>query len=316
VLDQGYWPETGLTAPDDDAMRRDVELAKTMGFNGVRKHQKIESPRWLYWADRLGIVVWEEMPSAYRFTKPSIERLTRQWIEAVRRDLSHPCIVAWVPFNESWGVPNLPEIPAERHFVQALYHLTKTLDPTRPVVGNDGWESVSTDIIGIHDYDEEPERLAKRYEADEEIQHLLRRERPGGRLLTLEGHPLGAQPVVLSEFGGIAMGKDGTTTWGYSRVGSSRQFARAYAELLECVRSIPLFAGFCYTQFCDTYQESNGLLTADRRAKFPLDQMRAATRGPRRHVDDSREREWRERMLRLQQDQALLPPANLVEGED
>ena len=69
VLDQGYWPETGLTAPDDDAYRRDVELAKAMGFNGVRKHQKIESPRYLYWADVLGLLVWEEMPSAYRFTQ-------------------------------------------------------------------------------------------------------------------------------------------------------------------------------------------------------------------------------------------------------
>jgi beta-galactosidase/beta-glucuronidase len=109
VLDQGYWPETGLTAPSDDALRRDVELAKRMGFNGVRKHQKIEDPRYLYWADVLGLLVWEEMPSAYRYTKSSIERLTREWGEAINRDISHPCIVAWVPFNESRGVPDLPD---------------------------------------------------------------------------------------------------------------------------------------------------------------------------------------------------------------
>jgi hypothetical protein len=101
VLDQGYWPESGVTAPNDAALRRDVELAKAMGFNGVRKHQKIEDPRYLYYADTLGLLVWEEMPSAYRFTKRSINRLIREWTDVIERDYSHPCIVTWVPFNES-----------------------------------------------------------------------------------------------------------------------------------------------------------------------------------------------------------------------
>ena len=117
VLDQGYWPDTGATAPDDAALRRDVELAKAMGFNGVRKHQKIEDPRYLYWADALGLLVWAEMPSAYRFNTTSVERLTREWAEVIERDRSHPCIVAWVPFSESWGVPDLPDSPTQRHYV-------------------------------------------------------------------------------------------------------------------------------------------------------------------------------------------------------
>ena len=112
VLDQGYWPESGMTAPDDQALRRDVELAKAMGFNGVRKHQKLEDPRYLYWADVLGLLVWAEMPSAYRFTQQSVQRVTREWTAAIARDASHPCVVAWVPVNESWGVPNLPDNPA------------------------------------------------------------------------------------------------------------------------------------------------------------------------------------------------------------
>ena len=112
VLDQGYWPDSGMTAPDGNALRRDVELAKAMGFNGVRKHQKIEDPRYLYWADRLGLLVWEEMPSAYRFTLGSIDRLAREWTAALLRDVSHPCVVTWVPFNESWGVPDLPDASA------------------------------------------------------------------------------------------------------------------------------------------------------------------------------------------------------------
>ncbi|MBV9946021.1 MAG: glycoside hydrolase family 2 [Myxococcales bacterium] len=280
VLDQGYWPESGATAPDDAALRRDVELAKAMGFNGVRKHQKIEDPRYLYWADRLGLLVWEEMPSAYRFTQTSVDRLTREWKEVIRRDAGHPCIVAWVPFNESWGVPNLPESAAERHYVQALYHLTKTLDPTRPVVGNDGWESVATDIVGIHDYDDRPERLQRRYHADEHLPRLLRRERPGGRALVIDGHHgLTDHPIVLSEFGGIALAEGGRGTWGYSRARDATELATRYAELLHVVRGLELLGGFCYTQFADTYQEANGLLRADRTPKFPIEQIARATRG-------------------------------------
>ncbi|MEG1055768.1 MAG: glycoside hydrolase family 2 TIM barrel-domain containing protein, partial [Janthinobacterium sp.] len=163
VLDQGYWPDTLLAAPSDDALRRDVELAKALGFNGVRKHQKIEDPRYLYWADRLGLLVWEEMPSTYRFSSKAITRMVREWTDVIERDYSHPCILVWVPFNESWGVPNLTAIQAHRNAVEALYHLTRTLDPTRPVIGNDGWEASATDILGIHDYDCDPERLQARY---------------------------------------------------------------------------------------------------------------------------------------------------------
>jgi beta-galactosidase/beta-glucuronidase len=277
VLDQGYWPETGLTPPNDAALRRDVELTKAMGFNGARKHQKLEDPRYLYWADHLGLLVWEEMPSAYRFTDRSVARLTTQWLEAIRRDVSHPCIVAWVPFNESWGVPNLAASRPERHYVEALYHLTKTLDPTRPVVGNDGWESVATDVLGIHDYDASPERLATRYAAIDRLPYILEHERPGGRALVVQDGQTSALPVVLSEFGGIAIEAD--ATWGYSRVPSTRELGRRYRELLETVRSRDLFAGFCYTQLTDTYQEANGLLRADRTPKVPLEEIASATTG-------------------------------------
>jgi beta-galactosidase/beta-glucuronidase len=279
VLDQGYWPDTGLTAPDDAALRQDVVLARQMGFNGVRKHQKIEDPRYLYWADRLGLAVWEEMPSAYRFTQGSIERLTREWTDVIARDYSHPCVIAWVPINESWGVPNLTDNPTERHYVQALYHLTRTLDPTRPVIGNDGWESVATDIIGIHDYDDRPDRIARRYRADEVLPRLFKRERPGGRLIVLDGQTHADQPLMLTEFGGIAFSRERHGTWGYSRAATPEEFARRYSELLDVVRELYVMSGFCYTQFADTYQEANGLLYADRTPKMPFEQIAKATSG-------------------------------------
>ncbi|MBC7928706.1 MAG: glycoside hydrolase family 2 [Bryobacteraceae bacterium] len=307
VLDQGYWPETGLTSSGDDALRRDVELAKDMGFNGVRKHQKIEDPRYLYWADVLGLLVWEEMPSAYRFTRQSVDRLTREWLDAMQRDISHPCIIAWVPFNESWGVPDLPDSPAQRHWVQAMYHLTKTLDPSRPVIGNDGWESVATDVIGIHDYDHDSERIARRYGNDEGLPRLFKRERPGGRLLLLNDEAHTGQPIMLTEFGGIAFSANVKTTWGYTRSETQEAFADQVMELISVVRSLHVLAGFCYTQFADTYQEANGLLYADRTPKFPLEDILLAVQGPGTSREPSVEWAWRERLMNHQRARYLIP---------
>jgi beta-galactosidase/beta-glucuronidase len=281
VLDQGYWPDTLLSAPSDDALRRDVELAKAMGFNGVRKHQKIEDPRYLYWADRLGLLVWEEMPSSYRFTPQAIQRMVKEWSEVIDRDYSHPCIIVWVAFNESWGVPNLTSMQAHRNAVEALYHLTRTLDSTRPVIGNDGWEASATDLLGIHDYDGDPERLAARY-STAASQELFDRRRPGGRILTLDGYPHRGQPIILTEFGGITYAKvpepGVKNVWGYSMADSDQEFFNSYRRLLEVVNETPMFSGFCYTQFADTFQEANGLLRADRSPKLPLEDIYAATR--------------------------------------
>ena len=300
VLDQGYWPESGLTAPNDDALLEDILLTKKLGFNGVRKHQKIESPRYLYWADRAGLLVWEEMPSAYRYTRTSIERVTREWIEVLNRDCSHPCIVVWVPFNESWGVPDLPTSHAQRHYVQALYHLTKTFDPSRPVIGNDGWESVATDIIGIHDYDADPDQITKRYGLTEVESLLFKRERPGGRMLVVDGMQRAEQPIVLTEFGGIALSQNQDGTWGYSRSENSSDLLDRYRKLLEAVRSLPALAGFCYTQFTDTYQEANGLLFMDRRPKADFEEIALATSGSLPDRDLNKEFIWRERLMERQ----------------
>lgn len=204
-----------------------------------------------------------------------------EWTEVIDRDYSHPCIIVWVPFNESWGVPDLPEKVTHQHCVQAMYHLTKTLDPTRPVVGNDGWEATTTDIVGIHDYDGSPHRLLERYGPRADLDDLFRLRRPGGRLLVLEGHPHRGQPIVLTEFGGIAIRSAGSEpdVWGYTLSDDHTDLEQRYVSLLRGVSKIELFAGFCYTQLTDTFQEANGLLTADRRPKIPLDRIRRATLG-------------------------------------
>ena len=283
VLDQGYWPESLMTAPSDSALRQDVELAKAMGFNGVRKHQKIEDPRYLYWADKLGLVVFEEMPSAYRFTRRATNRLVREWTEAIERDSSHPCIIIWVPFNESWGVPDLHAAPGPRDAVAALFHLTKTLDPTRPVIGNDGWESSATDIIGVHDYDSDPKHLRVRYGPEVKLQEVVDRRWAGGRILTLDGYPHRGQPILLSEFGGVAYISDDDprrgAAWGYATCQTLEEYASLTHALIEVARTTAMFSGFCYTQFADTFQEANGLLYADRRPKLPLETIARAVCG-------------------------------------
>ncbi|MDB6104321.1 MAG: glycoside hydrolase, family 2 [Gammaproteobacteria bacterium] len=285
VLDQGYWPESLMTAPSDEALRQDVELAKAMGFNGVRRHQKIEDPRYLFWADVLGLLVFVEMPSAYRFTAKSLKRLLREWTEAMERDISHPCVVMWVPFNESWGVPELNKLPAARDAVAAFYHMTKTLDPTRLVIGNDGWESSATDVIGIHDYDCDPAHMRARYGPEVKPQEVVDRRWSGGRILTLDGYPHRGQPICLSEFGGIAYcnndERDDKLGWGYAHAHTIEEYERQTCAVIEVARTTGMFSGFCYTQFADTFQEVNGLLYPDRTPKFPLERIRAAVCGSR-----------------------------------
>jgi hypothetical protein len=278
VLDQGYWREGVMTASDDE-LRRDVELTKSLGFNGVRKHQKIENPRFLYWADVLGLLVWEEMPSAYSFSSTAITRLTSEWQEAIERDYSHPCIVAWVPFNESWGIPELPHDVRQRSYQQALYHLTKALDPTRPVSGNDGWEQIATDIFAVHDYNHSGDVLVGRYRTAEAFARTLTTFRSAGRVLEIDGHPFAGQPIMVTEFGGIAFFIGQEAGWGYSMAVDPEDFVVRYADVLRGVTDSEIVAGFCYTQLTDTYQEQNGVLTMDRKPKGDLDRLRAANLG-------------------------------------
>jgi beta-galactosidase/beta-glucuronidase len=272
VLDQGYWDGTGLTPPSDDALRRDVELVKAMGFNGVRKHQKIEDPRYLYWADVLGLVVWEEMPTVHHFTPAAIKRFTTEWMDVIARDYSHPSVVTWVPFNESWGLPNLEQVEPQRHHARSVYHLTKALDPTRLVVGNDGWEHVETDIVGIHDYAQEPATLSQRYGTITSLDGA----RTAGRRIAFELNG-SRRPIMLTEFGGIAFSTT-PATWGYSKLEDSVSFERVFSELCSAVVTSGALAGFCYTQFADTYQEANGLLRSDRTPKLPLPDIHRITR--------------------------------------
>ncbi|WP_410772205.1 glycoside hydrolase family 2 protein [Fontibacillus sp. BL9] len=278
VLDQGYFPEGILTAPSDEDLRRDVELTKEMGFNGARKHQKIEDPRYLYWADRLGLLVWGEMANAYQFSEPYVARMTQEWIQAVERDYNHPCIVAWVPLNESWGVPNILVDKQQQQHALSVYHLTKSLDPTRPVISNDGWEMVSTDLVTVHDYEWRREVLTERYATKDAALSA----QPGNRWILVPGFPYAGQPILATEFGGISFKKNEWEGWGYSGAANEEDFVERLSNVVEPMLQSPVIQGFCYTQFSDVEQEINGLLTYDRKPKLPLETIRAIVEGTRR----------------------------------
>jgi beta-galactosidase/beta-glucuronidase len=285
VLEQGYWPESHLAAPSADAIRREVELVRALGFNGVRIHQKVEDPRFLYWCDRLGLLVWGEMANAYVFSTEAIERLTREWLDVVRRDVSHPCIVTWVPLNESWGVPNLEGDPAQRAYVQAMYRLTKALDATRPVIGNDGWEHVASDIVSIHDYTQDAELIRERYGSRDVLERSARELQPAFRRIVLTEMELRGEPIMLTEFGGINYSsQQDQPRFGYGTQDDPEGYLAAYDALVTAVLDSPALAGFCYTQLTDTLQETNGLLTAEREPKVALDAIRAINTRPSRAI--------------------------------
>ncbi len=275
VLEQGYWPDTHLAAPDGTALRREVQLAKDLGFNTVRLHEKLEDPRYLYWADRLGLLVWGENASCYEFSVTAVERMTREWIEIIRRDVSHPCIVTWVPLNESWGVQHISHQQDQLDYARALYHLVKALDPSRPVVSNDGWEHAESDIWTIHDYSLSGAEMTASYADRGTVEQILTGIGPLGRRMRLLDTPDRGQPVLVSEFGGISYAPTNReVAWGYLTAQDAAEFERLLKDQFGSLQSSPVLAGFCYTQLTDVLQEANGLTDPSRRPKLPVESIR------------------------------------------
>ena len=272
VLDQGYWQESGLTPPSAESLKRDIELAKAMGFNGARKHQKLEDPYYCYYAEELGFLTWCEMPSAYRFCAEEAAAITQEWQEIVRAGRNCTSNVCYVPLNESWGVREIAADETQKVFARSLYYLTKSLDPTRLISTNDGFETVNpTDILGVHDYDAEKAEDFQKYAAEKyDGMH------PQGFALFAEGERYAGEPALLTEFGGRAMQSDAKgEAWGYSGAAQNEEaFLKQLGSIMQGVYSCN-FQGYCYTQLTDVQQEVNGLLTAERKPKADIEKLKA-----------------------------------------
>ena len=267
ILDQGYWKDSHLTPPSEEALIEDIDKIHALGYNGLRKHQKTEDERFLYWCDVKGMLVWSEVASAYQYTDYAVAEFTREWMEIVKQNYNHPCIITWTPFNESWGISAVETRRDQQHCTEAIYHLTKSVDPYRPVIVNDGWEHTVSDIITLHDYEEVGEVLRKRYIEYKDQIMTTEVYHSNHKSAMANGFEYKGQPVIISEFGGIAFNND-DSGWGYgNKVDTKEDFIQRFDEITTAVKELPYVSGFCYTQVSDVQQEINGLMDIDRNFK-------------------------------------------------
>lgn len=277
ILDQGYWPEGLMTAEQDEDYIKDIEAAKAMGFNGCRKHQKAEDPRFLYHADRLGFLVWSEIGACVSYSIEASQRTLSEWSDLVLRDYNHPCIVAWVVLNESWGVPNISFDKMQQSHALALYHNVRSMDSSRLVIANDGWELVKSDICAIHNYNhgsKTEQDKQRRFRLNLSTAEELLNSTPAGRQIYAEGYSYQGEPILLTEFGGLSYSNDARDGWGYTMIEDEAEFIETYERLITDIKDSSALNGYCYTQLSDVEQEMNGLLTYDRKFKVDPEKIR------------------------------------------
>jgi beta-galactosidase/beta-glucuronidase len=279
ILDQGYYPGGVYTAESEEVLRRDIELAQSMGFTGARLHQKVFEPRFLYWADRLGYLLCGEMGDwglDFGDTEGR-ENFAAEWLEVLRRDINHPSIIIWTPFNETTrGLAAKARLAAlEEH----IYRLTKAVDPTRPVIDTSGYVHVATDIYDIHNYTQDLEKFAALFARFGQTGA----SEDAWRNVAEHNLPYGGQPYFVSEYGGTwwVERKVAGNAWGYGeRPRTKAELLARFRALTEILLRNPRIAGFCYTQLTDIEQETNGLLTFGRKYKLDAKKVRAIVSQP------------------------------------
>ena len=265
VLDQGFNPDGIYTAPTDDELKADIERSMAMGFNGARLHQKVFEPRFLYWADRLGYLCWDEHANWELDISgdAALYRFLPEWEEIVERDYSHPSIIGWCPFNET-------QMNQHDGVLRAVYAATKRLNPSRPIIDSSGWHHVITDVFDTHDYEQNVELFGANHE------RINNGECPNGVHVS-ERAWTGEIPYFVSEFGGARWADESDRAgWGYGNDPQTvEEFIARYDGLVTALLENPRVCAFCYTQLTDVEQERNGLYTYDRRPKFDPAAIRA-----------------------------------------
>ncbi len=273
VLDQGFYPDGIYTAPTEEALIYDIETSIACGFNGARLHQKVFEPLFLYHADKRGYLLFAETGNwGLDHTDPlSIYNFLPEWIEEMERDMAHPSIIGWCPFNETWDKNGVKQSDA---FIEAIYDVTHTIDPTRPVIANSGSLQTRNDLYDIHDYQQDPALFAEIFrDADQGIIYdQIERLYPGRQRYTP------GTPIFVSEWGGLKWVMEDATTdknaWGYGKsVESEEEFFARLDGLVDVLLNTPSIIGYCYTQLTDVEQEQNGVLTYSREPKFQLEKF-------------------------------------------
>ncbi|TAL37869.1 MAG: hypothetical protein EPN93_05210 [Spirochaetes bacterium] len=269
LLNQGYYPRGHYTPVNRAEFRADVQLMKSAGFNGCRLHQKLEHPAFLYWADMLGFLVWEEMPSYYWPSRKNLRSLEMQLREAMQRDALHPSVITLVLYNESWGIYNIFGSRAARDEIVELYSRCREQYPGYLIIDNSGFHHMKTDVMDIHHYiprmDETGrfyELLAKGVRVASLWPNFLKMLMGKENIQTpcLKGCADAESPLVISEFGGYGFGM-----YAHEEL-PLEEFLKKHLQLIAAHHEIK---GLCYTQFTDTFQEKNGLFTIERKPKLP-----------------------------------------------
>jgi hypothetical protein len=270
VLDQGFYPDGVWTAPSDEALKHDIEMSKAVGFNGARLHQKVFEERFYYWADKLGYLVWGEMPS-WCLNVNSVSggrNFISEWQNIIVRDRNHPALVAWTPLNEAWGRPGYEA----GRFYTDLYNITRQLDPSRPCNTVSGGLYVVSDFCTAHCYEQDGQRLHDiLYKDGRWYQPQGPSQQDCGRSINLEIYD-GSVPYLLDEFGGIKCAETtpGGDSWGYGGAAPTREdfYKRLEGQVKGIIDHADKICGFCYTQLTDVEQEQNGVYYYDRKEKF------------------------------------------------
>lgn len=274
ILDQGYWENSHLTPPNEEALIEDIDKILMLGYNGVRKHQKVEDERFLYWCDVKGLLVWCEAPSAYFYSDVMVTSFMKEWMDIVKQNYNHPSVITWTPINESWGVQSIRCSKMQQSFSEAIYHITKSIDCMRPVIVNDGWEHTVSDIITLHDYQESGDKFFEKYVSKKELILNNEESHNGGRYAFAKGYEYQGQPIMISEYGGIAFNSE-DTGWGYgNKVSNEEDFIKRFDSITSAIKKVPYITGYCYTQVTDVQQEINGLMTIDRRFKVDCNKIK------------------------------------------
>lgn len=270
VLDQGFYPDGIWTAPSDEALKKDIELAQAAGFNGARLHQKSFEERYYYWADKLGYLTWSESASwgLDENNNEAARNFIGEWTELVERDRNHPSIVTWTPFNETWGCSGTG---VYTRFIEDVYRITKAIDGTRPINDVSGDGHVRTDIWGIHNYERDGKKLAEQLTFHEGKEPYRNQDKDF--LAKYDG-----QPYMIDEFGGLPWIKpeDRAHSWGYGgNINDIEDFYNLLQAQVDGIKSCPNVTGFCYTQITDVEQEKNGIYYYDRTPKFDVKRIKS-----------------------------------------
>jgi len=256
TLDQSYHPEGFYTFPSDEFMRNEIEISKKLGLNGNRIHIKVEVPRKLYWADKLGLLIMADTPN---FWGAPTEEAKADWEHCFRgqieRDYNHPSIFAWVNFNESWGLHTNGEYkPETQEWVRAMHRLTKQLDPSRLAEDNSAClrDHVETDINSWHAY-------KRGFLWNEEIELYEKNTFPGSHFNFIGDNVQDGAPMINSECGDV---------WGYDGSSGDVDFTWDYHIMMDAFRRHPGCAGWLYTEHHDVINEWNGYVQYDRTPKI------------------------------------------------